>query len=542
MSNRSVDQISDIEKEKQTLKRKPSQNGLKVNNNEENHSLLNNHNVEVIPDNWTSILTSQELSHSANASQKTNFIKNLHNTHGNSYLQKIIQAKLKISQPGDVYEKEADRIADIVVNIQEPDTLNKLEFNGKKQNQLKPFFDQASLLIQRQVGEEGIEEDKEMFFTKSKNNNPIQESQDIGDSFKVMYDKGNPLPDSVRSLMEPRFGCDFSDVRIHNDPKAEESARALNAHAFTMGKNIFFGTNQYQVGTNEGRRLLAHELTHVLQQNSKLHFSRIQTKSAKEKTYIVQKGDRLIDIAVKFEVDVEDLIKLNLSKIKTWITPGGREIKGFNAGETIIIPSSKISPKVKKIGKKFSTSFRDSFSIISGEKVEEKAEKIEQPKNYLQIKEGVIVTNEMKEILNKLEYDFWYFDIPVEVISGVRSAQKQLSILVDYAKRHKLHKKYPSILNATVDNIDSWRDAWDELLNVHGVIVNPPIKTWSKLGKRKREVGFSPHMRKKAFDLSGADLDLINDLVLVYKEPNGPIKSTTIEKTGGQWCVHVNIV
>ena len=66
--------------------------------------------------------------------------------------------------------------------------------------------------------------------------------------------------------MEPRFGHDFSRVRVHCGTIADQSARGVNAHAYTRGHNIVFAAGQYAPGTRDGNRLLAHELTHVLQQ------------------------------------------------------------------------------------------------------------------------------------------------------------------------------------------------------------------------------------------------------------------------------------
>ncbi len=84
----------------------------------------------------------------------------------------------------------------------------------------------------------------------------------------VLASSGQPLDTDTRGFMEPRFGHDFSGVRVHTDAKAAESARAVNALAYTVGRNVVFGTGQYAPGTGEGRRLLAHELTHVVQQAS----------------------------------------------------------------------------------------------------------------------------------------------------------------------------------------------------------------------------------------------------------------------------------
>jgi len=77
---------------------------------------------------------------------------------------------------------------------------------------------------------------------------------------------GTPLPNQIRALFEPRFGCDFSHVRVHTDLQAAKTAQALNAAAFTVGRDVMFGAGQYAPETSEGRRLLAHELTHVVQQ------------------------------------------------------------------------------------------------------------------------------------------------------------------------------------------------------------------------------------------------------------------------------------
>jgi hypothetical protein len=85
---------------------------------------------------------------------------------------------------------------------------------------------------------------------------------------EVLNESGRPLDDSSRAFMEPRFGHDFSRVRVHTDERAAESARSVNALAYTVGRDVVFGAGQYQPGTAEGRRLLAHELTHVVQQES----------------------------------------------------------------------------------------------------------------------------------------------------------------------------------------------------------------------------------------------------------------------------------
>lgn len=83
---------------------------------------------------------------------------------------------------------------------------------------------------------------------------------------EVLRSPGQPLDPTTRAFFEPRFGHDFSQVRLHTDAKAAESARAANALAYTVGRDVVFGEGRYEPGKTEGRKLLAHELTHVVQQ------------------------------------------------------------------------------------------------------------------------------------------------------------------------------------------------------------------------------------------------------------------------------------
>src|ERR1035438_1655450 len=84
---------------------------------------------------------------------------------------------------------------------------------------------------------------------------------------EVLRSPGQPLDSATRTFMEPRFGHDFSFVRVHTDNQAADSARAVNASAFTVGQSVVFDSGQYSTTTAKGRRLLAHELAHVIQQS-----------------------------------------------------------------------------------------------------------------------------------------------------------------------------------------------------------------------------------------------------------------------------------
>jgi Domain of unknown function (DUF4157) len=144
-----------------------------------------------------------------------------------------LQTKLRISEPGDAYEQEADRVADQVLA-----TPGNAEV-GK-----------APPRIQRFAAEPAGQA------------NTVPASVD-----QALVGFGTPLEPALQQDMETRFAHDFSDVRIHSDPIAEQSARDVGANAYTVGQDVVFGEGRFAPGTNEGRRLLAHELTHVVQQS-----------------------------------------------------------------------------------------------------------------------------------------------------------------------------------------------------------------------------------------------------------------------------------
>ena len=168
-----------------------------------------------------------------------------------------IQTKLAINEPGDSYEQEADRVADMVMRMPEPTVQRECATCGGK-----------SL-----TGGECPE------CTKKKQGlgGTLQRLSTHRDSAagmaappivsQVLSSSGQPLPADTRAFMEQRFGHDFSRVRVHADAAAEQSARDVNAHAYTVGHNIVFGAGQFAPGTSAGRRLMAHELTHVVQQS-----------------------------------------------------------------------------------------------------------------------------------------------------------------------------------------------------------------------------------------------------------------------------------
>ena len=174
-----------------------------------------------------------------------------------------LQAKLRIGQPGDVYEQEADRVAAQVMRMPEPGVQREVEPEEEEEEtlQTKPLVDQITPPVQRQV-----EEEEEMLQAKSREDATSEVSNDLESQINAIKDGGQPLAESERAFFEPRFGTDFSRVRVHTDTWADESARALNARAFTVGQHIVFRKGHYAPRTGSGQYLLAHELVHTVQQ------------------------------------------------------------------------------------------------------------------------------------------------------------------------------------------------------------------------------------------------------------------------------------
>jgi len=157
-----------------------------------------------------------------------------------------LQPKLKISEPGDRYEQEADRIADQVMQIPEPSI----------QRQVVPEAEEEEEKVQRRAIASSI----------SATSKEQDEGEVLSSIAEMLRSPGQPLDTATRSFMEPRFGHDFGQVQVHTSASAATTARALNARAYTVGQNIAFDAGQYSPGTTVGRQLLAHELAHTLQQ------------------------------------------------------------------------------------------------------------------------------------------------------------------------------------------------------------------------------------------------------------------------------------
>jgi hypothetical protein len=167
--------------------------------------------------------------------------------------QYAIQTKLTVSQPGDRYEQEADRVAEQVMRMSTEEEIATSRF---------PV---VSRIAQRQE-EENVNE-SDLLSLKEVPDASHNLSPDLETRIESLRGGGQAMPEGLRAFFEPRLGRDLGSVRLHTDASAAETARSINARAFTLGRDIAFAPGEYQPESPEGRRLLAHELTHVVQQN-----------------------------------------------------------------------------------------------------------------------------------------------------------------------------------------------------------------------------------------------------------------------------------
>src|SRR5947208_13793639 len=163
-----------------------------------------------------------------------------------------MQAKLEVGPVGDRFEQEADRTSDSVMGMPNPGMSVAA----------------APLQISRKCAICEKEEKDEKRVQK-KAAGPAEAS--IGEApasvHAALRSPGQPLDAVSRAYFEPRFGQEFGNLRVHTSMSAARSAREVSAHAYTVGQNIVFATGRFAPATQTGRRLIAHELTHVVQQD-----------------------------------------------------------------------------------------------------------------------------------------------------------------------------------------------------------------------------------------------------------------------------------
>lgn len=180
-----------------------------------------------------------------------------------------IQTKLAINQPGDIYEEEADRVSEQVMNMSAPQVQRTCGCGGE-----------CPKCRTEHPGQE-----HERLQTQHMGSGALGQTAAPPIVHDVLRSPGQLLDPAARLFMEPRFGRDFSKLRVHTDPKAAESAEAIGAAAYTVGNDIVFGAGRFNPHSSDGRQLIAHELAHVVQQSKG---SRRVQKQPKKKGRVIR--------------------------------------------------------------------------------------------------------------------------------------------------------------------------------------------------------------------------------------------------------------
>lgn len=214
----------------------------------------------------------------------------------------IVQTKMVVGPAQDVHEQEADSVAEKVVNniaasqvqrdgdepeIQtkpvEVNMIRRAESEGEEE-ELQEMRDPAMVQRESEGEEEEIQEKRDPALLQRESEGEEEEIQekrdaaggaqggvvgeDVESQIRSQRGGGSAIPDETRSAMESGFGADFSGVRVHQGGGADSLNRSLSAKAFTSGNDIFFRSGEYDPGSKQGQQLLAHELTHVVQQGA----------------------------------------------------------------------------------------------------------------------------------------------------------------------------------------------------------------------------------------------------------------------------------
>jgi hypothetical protein len=222
----------------------------------------------------------------------------------------LVQPKLVVGPPNDKYEQEADRVADQVMGMPEPvglvppgrampapQTAPGLQRQLVESESMPDLDDDEDLVQTKALGPspsisqtleadpqlqreslDDLDDDDELVQMKAAGAAPAIASPTL--ATQLSQGGGHPLPSPTRHFMETRFGHDFGGVRVHSDHQAAQLNRGLNAQAFTHGHHVYFGQGQYQPQTHSGQKLLAHELTHTIQQGAIPRAKRLKTSDS----------------------------------------------------------------------------------------------------------------------------------------------------------------------------------------------------------------------------------------------------------------------
>lgn len=196
--------------------------------------------------------------------ERVHLLRHLQSQAGNRAVTQLardltIQPKLNVTPAGDVYEQEADHIADQV--------LQQIQ-NGAGAPEVQRQEEEEEMQMKREAAiqrQEIPEEEEELMMQLD---GTMRTSNSLTAAIQNTQGKGHILPDQNRKPLEQAFGSSFENVHIHTDAEADELNRSMQARAFTVGSDIYFRQDAYAPESTSGQRLLAHELTHVIQQGA----------------------------------------------------------------------------------------------------------------------------------------------------------------------------------------------------------------------------------------------------------------------------------
>jgi hypothetical protein len=217
------------------------------------------------------IHTQETSKKSSTKESKTSFFSKGKNS--DAFFQPVVQTKLTVNKPGDSFEQEADAMADKVMRKPAAAPAKKCPSCKEKEEAqttaVKEKHATDDTPVQRKCSHCEEEEKKKLTVQrKSEDSDNVQVSNTLAKDIESHKGKGSPLPQDTKTFMEDGFGAGFDNVRVHHGSYAAEMTSGVNAQAFTVGKDIYFNSGKYNPASHSGKHLLAHELTHVLQQGN----------------------------------------------------------------------------------------------------------------------------------------------------------------------------------------------------------------------------------------------------------------------------------
>jgi len=227
-----------------------------------------------------------------------------------------VQPKLTIGAADDPFEREADAVADQVMRSQTSQnksanpSVNQPSFFAPNPGSHLTVQRKRKAINTQQINRQAKRQDEEERIQLKSKGSVSGGTEAPSTVNEVINSGGQPLPDQTRSFFEPLFGYDFTNVKIHNNQLAAKSADSIQANAYTTGNNVVFNSGKYNPDTDSGKKLLAHELTHVVQQGQSVPVNFIQRDLAVEPANPEAIARELT------EIEIQEAIRYNRNKLR----------------------------------------------------------------------------------------------------------------------------------------------------------------------------------------------------------------------------------